>query len=327
MEEQKPQENADQTEPGLLYHYTTQEGLLGIIEKQKIWASHLQYLNDKSEGQIIAQLLMNELNQRATTGSKELWSQLLGLPETPPTGKIQCTDEEVFSQGFGVSSWVTAQDVFVASFSEQGNLLSQWRAYSGETGGYSIGFTRSYLKSTGVHFLENRRGSFYEDSDPLVACRYCDESEEERLKREIEQIVDSYITEAGQMKQATVPGAKEGFRTPAAIAIKHFLPLGKRRAITKDKAFREEAEWRLAFQLGGIRQPDSGVKLRVGRSMLIPYLNVDLTWENQALEVKEIIVGPCPHPFEAENSVRILLRKEGLVNVEVKSSMIPYRNW
>lgn len=61
--------------------------------------------------------------------------------------------------------------------------------------------------------------------------------------------------------------------------------------------------------------------------MPIPYFKVDLTWENQALEIPEIIVGPCPHPFEAASSVRRLLRKEGVQKFEVKNSQIPYRNW
>lgn len=318
---------------GPLYHYTDQKGLLGILESKSVWATHLQYLNDKSEGQIIAQLLLDELNQRVTIGPGEPSSplmtlaQLMGVSIVAPEGKIPCSDAEVFSQGFAISSWVTAQDVFVSSFSEQGDLLSQWRAYSGESGGYSIGFTRSYLQSVGAYFLAIRNGRFYDDSSPLIPCRYCDELEKESLKREIAQIVDSYITEAEQTKRQVVPRAKEGFRTPAAIALRHFLPLGKRRAMTKDLAFREEAEWRLVLQLGGIGAADSDLDLRPGRSMLIPYLKVGLTWENQALEIPEIIVGPCPHPLEAAKSVERLMKKEGVKEFEVKHSKIPYRNW
>ncbi len=48
MEEQERTENADQAEPELLYHYTTQEGLLGIFDTQEIWATHIRYLNDKT---------------------------------------------------------------------------------------------------------------------------------------------------------------------------------------------------------------------------------------------------------------------------------------
>ena len=35
--------------PKILYHYTPPEGLLGIIKSKKIWASNIQYLNDKDE--------------------------------------------------------------------------------------------------------------------------------------------------------------------------------------------------------------------------------------------------------------------------------------
>lgn len=189
MEEQEQQQTASRAQPDLLYHYTTQEGLLGIIENQKIWASHLQYLNDASEGQIFTRLFLDELNQRGTTGSEDLLSnfralaQLRGLTVGRQEGQIQFGRQAVLLYGSSAFSWIRNQDAFVASFSEKGDLLSQWRAYSGETGGYSIGFTRSYLKSVGVHFLENRKDGFYDDPNPLVACRYCNEPEEESLKR------------------------------------------------------------------------------------------------------------------------------------------------
>lgn len=178
MEEQEHGENTDRA--GLLYHYTSQKGLLGIIENRHLWVSHLQYLNDTSEGQIFAKLLINELDQRDSAESKEplsrfmMLAQLMGRSVGEPETKMQHADKKVLSTGRVAFSWIKAQDAFVASFSEQGDLLSQWRAYSGETGGYSIGFTRSYLKSVGVRFLENRRDSFHNDSNPLVACRYCD---------------------------------------------------------------------------------------------------------------------------------------------------------
>ena len=32
-----------------LYHYTSQRGLLGILENKKIWATNIHYLNDSAE--------------------------------------------------------------------------------------------------------------------------------------------------------------------------------------------------------------------------------------------------------------------------------------
>jgi hypothetical protein len=165
MEEEGLQGERETHQPdGLLYHYTTQEGLLGILERKKIWASHLQYLNDASEGQIFTKLLRDEFKQRTAKGSKDTaqkfiaFSQLMGVLEGQPESKIQCAENKVLDWGLNAFSWINAQDTFVASFSEQGDLLSQWRAYSGETGGYSLGFPRSYLASVGMHFLESRKG-------------------------------------------------------------------------------------------------------------------------------------------------------------------------
>jgi len=58
VEEQ--QQTISQAQPKLLYHYTTQEGLLGILEKASIWATHYRYLNDASEGQIVLKLLTGQ---------------------------------------------------------------------------------------------------------------------------------------------------------------------------------------------------------------------------------------------------------------------------
>jgi hypothetical protein len=250
----------------------------------------------------------------------------LGMQPIKRSGKIECEDEEIFSQGVAMSSWVTSQDVFVTSFSEKGNLLSQWRAYSGGSGGYSIGFTRSHIRAAGAHFLDGRPGRFYSDSNPLIGCRYCDEEEEKCLQDDVENLVTSYIKEAISTKQSSLETAIKGFNTPGAIAAKYFPPLGRLAAITKDKAFREEAEWRLAFHLNR-NDTHSDLEFRPGRSMLTPYFRVLLEWEGQPINLREIIVGPCPHRDEAMNSVQMLLKKQGISGVEVKDSKIPYRNW
>src|SRR6266849_4114272 len=35
--------------PDILYHYTGQIGLLGIVEKAEVWATKIQYMNDATE--------------------------------------------------------------------------------------------------------------------------------------------------------------------------------------------------------------------------------------------------------------------------------------
>jgi C-terminal processing protease CtpA/Prc len=71
---------------GPLYHYTKQAGLLGIIRKKEIWATHTQYLNDTREFLHAVQLIRDELTvARAAHGDETVRDALeamgRGLPE------------------------------------------------------------------------------------------------------------------------------------------------------------------------------------------------------------------------------------------------------
>jgi hypothetical protein len=301
MEEQEHRPEQENAEPdGLLYHYTTPEGLLGILgdKDKKIWATHYRYLNDASEGQIVSKLLFQELAKR------------IG-------------DEGVISQGETILFEITSQDYYATSFSEDGNLLSQWRAYSGKSGGYSIGFSPNYLKAIGQHFSENIPGPHYSPDNPLIPCQYFDDDVERQLKGKIQKVVDSYIEEAERIKR-TLPSTEQvGRHTPAGIALRHFWDFSRDCAVTKDYAFHEEREWRLVVHL---RQFGNEVFFRQGSSMLIPYLKIPLTCPEQRLEIKRLFIGPCPNPAEARKSVEMLLKKQDIYCVDVKDSMIPYRS-
>ena len=44
-----------------LYHYTTWEGLLGILQTQTLWATHYRFLNDYSELVLIRDKLIDSV--------------------------------------------------------------------------------------------------------------------------------------------------------------------------------------------------------------------------------------------------------------------------
>jgi hypothetical protein len=323
MEERDHDKKPDPAEPELLYHYTTQKGLLGILKDKCIWATHIRYLNDTSEGNIVPRVVFEEFSSRYNASSL---FQALGMAPVAPPKVAEPVDEDALGQGTTMASWVTSQNVFVSSFSEKGNSLSQWRAYSERSGGYSIGFRPEYLRAVGERFLSSRPDRFIQASESLVKCIYYDEEEKKSLKGEIGKLVSAYVEDAAMAAKVPVGEGILGFRTPAALAIKHFIKLGRRAAITKDDGFREEAEWRLAFLL----QQNSNVtdiEFRPGSSMPVPYLKIPLRLEDQFIGIFEVIVGPCPHPGEAVKSIQMLFESEGFRGVKVVSSEIPYRNW
>jgi len=70
------------TPPNLLYHYTTQTGLLGIIKSKEIWATHTQYLNDQRKFRhaisIIEEELSNMRNEPAYYDKQDFLDQMEG---------------------------------------------------------------------------------------------------------------------------------------------------------------------------------------------------------------------------------------------------------
>src|SRR6266481_7110439 len=120
--------------PGTLYHYTTQAGLLGIIKCRCLWTTNIFYLNDSRE--------FNYALELARTGLKERLS-----------GPAARNEQKQFYE----SALTTLDDVapiipqalslHVGSFSAKGDSLSQWRAYTQNGIGFSLGFDEAYLQS------------------------------------------------------------------------------------------------------------------------------------------------------------------------------------
>ena len=50
--------------PRFLYHYTSQQGMLSIINDRKIWASDILYLNDAAEFELAIKIAHSEIKAR-----------------------------------------------------------------------------------------------------------------------------------------------------------------------------------------------------------------------------------------------------------------------
>ena len=49
--------------PEILYHYTSQTGLIGMLNTETIWASKIRYLNDSKEFALALELASDELDE------------------------------------------------------------------------------------------------------------------------------------------------------------------------------------------------------------------------------------------------------------------------
>lgn len=264
--------------PKVLYHYTTQSGLIGILKSEQLWATKVQHMDDLTEFRLAVRVALAqiEVRQKNETDSskKEKLNSLRDVNGNPNV------------------------NVFVACFCEQGDLLSQWRGYSGGNHGFSIGIDSNSLKK-----------KTSPDGFTFARCIYD--------KKTQTQIVDDGITEALKIEEDHRSIYFDGFLSRVGAFFKHSL-------------FKEEREWRLVSQTTSIKHKDVG--FRPGRSMINPYLSISLGSGKDSV-VNRVTVGPCPHPELSNGAVEMLLLHKGVHvkgkpwELDVRDSKIPYRNW
>jgi hypothetical protein len=197
--------------PEFVYHYTNASGLLGIISKGTLWMTDIEFMNDAEELAYARSSVLDELRVRAYE---------IGPPDKrgPDAGRAETLTsiaEELEQSPQGHPS--RTYHVYAACFCQEGDLLSQWRAYGGDSG-YAIGFRTSSLLnlSTSLPDAHFQKVTYGLDD----ARTYLNE-----------------MLEAVSQNIAGFPGATGNMRLmtrvlPTVAAIKH-------------PAFAEEQEWRL----------------------------------------------------------------------------------
>ncbi|WP_374274452.1 DUF2971 domain-containing protein [Brevundimonas sp.] len=266
----------------VVYHYASPEAALGILEKREVWGSLIHSLNDHSEYKHFFESILTTLPR--------LFGQEAGF------------DDMIDDLSVNISS-VKDLNVFVVSFSEKGDLLSQWRGYCRE-GGYAMGFNREALKS---HFADSgvdfRKVEYGIPSDDLLTSAF-------------RQIVHVYGTD---------PTA----RAPAIYMAEQWML--RAAPFYKDEGFREEAEWRAVKVLGC---DDDRVFVRPLRGSLRPTCRLALpcvelndaahpTWRFN-IGLRDVIVSPGRDREFRSSAFSFACCKHGIAGHDVSYSSVPY---
>lgn len=283
-----------------LWHYTSNVATVSIIESKKLWATGIRYLNDSSEFRSQRTALTNWGKKAELSALEKRFLQVL----------LEAIDNWAIN-------W-SLLGTFVASFSETCNDLSQWRAYGAE-GGFCLGFAQSDLER-----LAEAQGF------RLVRCLYDASDQVNFLSPLVSEALEKFraIAEEHSINEELVENATKASGTGVQYAIWHlgqdfFNKLLETACHLKDDSFKNEAEWRLV----STRKEGRQVKFRANRSMLIPYVEVDLASTDNPLRLRSIISGPSPHQRENHAAVAYLC---GVNSVHVDgytSCALPFRNW
>ncbi len=126
----------------ILYHYCSVETFMSIMKNKTIRASDCSKTNDSTESSWIATLIEEVLIQ-LITDDQELCNAL-NIDEAKINYARSCINTVIQSVYYkNCRDMVT----FITCFSEDGDLLSQWRGYANNGQGVSIGFKKLKLLS------------------------------------------------------------------------------------------------------------------------------------------------------------------------------------
>jgi len=272
--------------PPIVFHYSTRLGLIGIIESQSVWATHIRFLNDSSEYSYTASLALKMADAIRPT-------------------IINPTEREAFERFLkNLSELEFSTHYFVFSLSEDGDLLSQWRAYGNPGDCYSLGF-----ESEGIRAIaEANQGLFRK-------CIYGPAKQQSLLSTVME---DALSEIRAGLRENLDPDEIQANLGELQGRVNLFA------TYFKDQAFSEEAEWRLIlpFELG-----KTLVKFRAGRSLVTPYVSVSTSLHDGKMPLDRIILGPSPHQSLDAQSIGLLCRGIGIVLSSCANSNAPYRAW
>lgn len=247
----------DSTPPEYLYHYTSVHGFFKICESVNFRATQINYLNDSSEYTDAQELFMDELNKIKTENIEKSVSELIDQLKSQ------------YKQGNPI---LNDQQVYVISFSEKCDDLSQWRAYC-QNGGIHLGMDSNELKRIANIQTKN------EPKFKLVRCEY----NENKKRNIINEFITSFINNHLSRKELLNRIAQ------ISCAFKH-------------EKFEPEAEWRLVHanieweteqETDETRRSHSTVsihkhmKFYTRDDMLIPYIEFSLNPEVDNTELHE----------------------------------------
>ena len=272
-----------------LYHYTSIDAVLKIVPDAALWATEIHYFNDSSELAHAVEFFVREARtlRDAAAYENDMLSQLIDWLR----GRL-----------------AHGNMLFVTCFSEEGNLLSQWRGYTPHAQGVSLGFSDEHLLAcVGWQRFE------------LGQCIYdCDS------KRRIASATVRAIAECAVAVGPSADAHPSQSFHPAFAAVEPDLL--RISALLKHEAFKAEREWR-AVSSAVTNYIADDIQYRAGRSTLVPHIPFILSLASDTgVPLERVYLGPSPETNLAMSALSGFLGKnKAAPKCRIVSSGIPYR--
>lgn len=287
----------------VLYHYCSTNAFLSIISSRKIFASEFTLSNDLLEGKWIRQVITDYCKEK---------------------GVDFFTTESVLSSIDRLINFIGAAGICL---SEEGDLLSQWRAYSSNGSGFSIGFDQSKF------------GDEASSLPPLGKVIYDPTRQKNLIQTTMDAVID--LAQAGAGRPLTILGAAG--KTEAELEQKKeadtryetlIFSLFPHLYILKNPAFQEEREWRsvtIVIPHNSLSPDAEGkagwflnhMEFRALPDRIVPHKEFPLDRSDGSSTICEVKIGP--RNVTPVRVVEAALLHHGWKGVKVTKSTASYR--
>ena len=266
-----------------LYHYTDSTAFHSILKNRTIWLTNYRYLNDPSERNYGYDLIIEYLDNYLTKNE---------IPKIKEFYNFFSLHHDNISQSF-------ERDFYLASMTEDGDSLDQWRSYGNDGKGFAIEYTFKQDTLPKEVNINSHIG-------PILMKVIYDKEEQLSI---VEGFVDEYLNSDVDL-----------------FVFKYILEI----LCFKFKNFhyRNEKEWRLLFSpiiMAGFG--NKHVLYRENETEFIPYIQFLLP------NITGAYIGPCRNKGNTiiiiEMFQQLLKNKdanESIRNFNIKFSSVPYRS-
>ena len=296
---------------GQLFHYTTADGLKGIVEQRELRASSAYFLNDSAEI-LYGYCVLNEVLRD--------WISKRNLTET----SVALGTAHTLERGFGhdLQNRNMIQPIYLACFCEDDNLLSQWRNY-GQSGGYSLGFN-SPCEGT-VHGLMPEACAY---TARWVKVEYERDEQARRCRTVLDYLLpildEPNLIESVREIDPLSPFGYQGLLTAISdILLEEIVAF-------KSRDFEVEKEWRIVVRQRELLKQgtdDGGatplpIHFRAVRGLLVPYVKLIPIEKGNLLPLVSVRSGPTRDTTTSWIAVRMLLDKHNYTKARADKSEI-----
>jgi len=270
-----------------IYHYTSLESFINILETKSFWATNCQYLNDKHEGKHFSNILKHELIEPKIFNSS-LTDLILNI-----------FDSKDYKNYLDRS--------YIISLTKNRDSLPMWKYYG--KSGIILEFDTSILNK--IYLNKDYKFKKTIDNKPQkISCPnlfndviYDSSFIRFFLKDSINNIINNINLNQNNYNEV----------------IENFLLSFKFCFLYKDKNFSYENEKRMVFVLNNSNDIQNFEKFRVKNNLVIPYIDVSFE-ENGKLPLKKIIINPEQKDEMYKDGIEKLLRSHNYNDVIIEES-------